>query len=56
LKGAYKYGVILASQRTKTQARGFTPIGMVECWNIGRMGLGILRYFVDGPPKAERFS
>jgi len=24
------------------QARGFAPIGMLECWNIGKMGFGIL--------------
>jgi hypothetical protein len=22
------------------QVRGFAPIGMVECWNIGKMVLG----------------
>jgi len=26
---------------------GFAPIGMVECWNIGKMGLGILQYWVN---------
>jgi hypothetical protein len=36
------------------QARGFAPIGMVECWNIGKPGLGILHYWVIGPPKVER--
>jgi hypothetical protein len=30
------------------QVRGFAPIGMVECWNIGKMGLGILQYWVNG--------
>jgi hypothetical protein len=29
---------------------------MVECWNIGKMGLGILQYWVNGPPMAERYS
>ena len=24
-----------------TQVRGFAPIGMLECWNIGRMGFGL---------------
>jgi hypothetical protein len=22
------------------QVRGFAPIGKMECWNIGKMGLG----------------
>jgi len=26
---------------------GSARIGMVECWNIGRMGLGILLYWVN---------
>jgi hypothetical protein len=30
------------------QVRGFAPIGMVECRNIGKMGLGILQYWVNG--------
>jgi hypothetical protein len=21
--------------------RGFAPVGIVECWNIGKMGLGL---------------
>jgi hypothetical protein len=25
----------------KEQVRGFAPIGMVECWNIGKMGLDL---------------
>jgi len=36
------------------QVRSFAPIGMVECWNIGKMGLEIMQYWVNGPPKAER--
>jgi hypothetical protein len=28
------------------QVRGFTPIGMIECWNIGKMGIGVLQYWV----------
>jgi hypothetical protein len=32
----------------KLKARGFAPIGMVECGNIGKMGLGILQYWVNG--------
>jgi hypothetical protein len=31
-----------------SQVRGFAPIGMVECWNIGKMSLGILQYWVNG--------
>jgi hypothetical protein len=41
---AFSYLPVYAS---KTQARGFAPIGMVECWNIGIMGLGILQYWVN---------
>ncbi len=29
------------------QVRGFAPIGMLECWNIGKMGLEILQYWVN---------
>jgi hypothetical protein len=36
------------------QVRSFAPIGMMEYWNIGKMGLGILGGWVNGPPKAER--
>jgi hypothetical protein len=28
---------------------------MVECWNIGKLGFGILHYWGNGPPKAERY-
>jgi hypothetical protein len=28
--------------------RGLRPIGMVECWNIGKMGLGILQDWENG--------
>jgi hypothetical protein len=31
--------------------RGFAPIGMVECWNNGIMGLGIMQYWVNGKIK-----
>jgi hypothetical protein len=27
---------------------------MLERWNIGRMGFGILECWVNGPPKSER--
>ncbi|RZB38182.1 MAG: general secretion pathway protein A [Desulfobacteraceae bacterium Eth-SRB2] len=30
------------------QVRGFASIGMVECWNIGIMGSGIIQYWVNG--------
>jgi hypothetical protein len=30
------------------QVRGFAPIGMLEYWNIGKMGFGILRCWVNG--------
>jgi hypothetical protein len=36
------------------QVRGFAPIGMLEKWNIGKMGFGILEYWVNDPQKAER--
>ncbi len=36
------------SKLVQQQVRGFAPIGMVECWNIGKMGLGILQYWVNG--------
>jgi len=38
----------------RAQVRGFAPIGMLEKWNIGKMGFGILVYWVNDPPKAER--
>jgi hypothetical protein len=30
------------------QVRGLAPIGMVECWNNGIMGSGIMQYWVNG--------
>jgi hypothetical protein len=36
------------SKFVQQQVRGFAPIGMVEWWNIGKMGLGILQYRVNG--------
>jgi len=33
--------------------RGFTPLGMLECWNIGKMGLETQKYWTTGPPKVE---
>jgi len=40
--------ILICHQDTKTrsQVRGFAPIGMVEYWNIGKMGSGILAYWV----------
>jgi hypothetical protein len=29
-------------------------VGMLEYWNIGKMGFRILSCWVNGPPKAER--
>jgi len=29
-----------------TQVRGFAPIGMLEFWNIGIMGSGIMEWWV----------
>ncbi len=29
------------SKFVQQQVRGFAPIGIVECWNIGKMGLGL---------------
>jgi hypothetical protein len=31
-----------------TQIRAFTPVGMLECWNPGKMGLGIKRNWANG--------
>jgi hypothetical protein len=28
--------------------RGFAPIGMLEYWNIEKMGFGILEYWING--------
>jgi hypothetical protein len=36
------------------QIAGFFPAGMMEDWNIGRMGFGILQYWVNGKPEAIR--
>jgi len=30
------------------QVRGFAPIGMLEYWNIGKMGFGILECWANG--------
>jgi hypothetical protein len=30
------------------QVRGFAPIGMLEKWNIGKMGFGTLECWVNG--------
>jgi hypothetical protein len=41
-----------ASASTGRKPRG-RAIGMVEKWNIGKIGFGILAYWVNDPPKAE---
>jgi hypothetical protein len=33
--------------RTK-QVRGFAPVRIMEFWNIGKLGLGILQDWVNG--------
>jgi hypothetical protein len=33
--------------------RGCNPAGMMECWNIGKMGLQIQKYWATGPQKVE---
>ena len=35
------------------KSKASPPIGMMECWNIGKSGFGILECWVNGPPKAE---
>jgi hypothetical protein len=49
-KGEYAiyYDAVYNQMMIIKQVRGFAPIGMVECWNIGKMGLGILQYWVNG--------
>ena len=39
------------SMSKEDQVRGFTPLGMLEYWNIGKMGLEIQKYWTTGPPK-----
>jgi hypothetical protein len=36
-----------------SQVRGFAPIGMLECWNIGKMGFGIMDDWVNGNNRLE---
>jgi hypothetical protein len=38
----------IAAPPPLTQVRGFAPIGMLECWNFGKMGFGILSCWVNG--------
>jgi hypothetical protein len=38
--------MISSSYKRKTQVRGFAPIGMLELWNIGIMGSGIMEWWV----------
>jgi len=35
------------------QVRGFAPIRMMACWNIGIMGSGIMQCWVNGKICAE---
>jgi len=39
-----EYGIIFKNARV----RGFAPIEMLECWNIGIMGSGIMQFWVNG--------
>ncbi|PLX52561.1 MAG: hypothetical protein C0611_07840 [Desulfobacteraceae bacterium] len=39
-----EYGIIFKNARV----RGFAPIGMLECWNNGIMGSGIMQFGVNG--------
>jgi hypothetical protein len=39
---------IFTSRFIYIYVRGCAPIGMVEFWNVGMMGLGILPYWVNG--------
>ncbi len=41
-------GTKTPSETRNLQARGFTPIGMVEYWNSGKMGFGIPGHWVNG--------
>jgi hypothetical protein len=36
------------ARTAKIQVRGFAPIGVLELWNIGKMGFGILECWVNG--------
>jgi hypothetical protein len=46
--GQYDYFIHQNLLRSYTQVRGFAQIGMVECWNNGIMGSGIMQYWVNG--------
>jgi len=37
---------------TQVNKLGASP--QLECWNIGKMGFGILQCWVNGHPKTER--
>ena len=36
------------TDRTDEQVQGFTPNGMLERWNIGNIGLGVMECWVNG--------
>jgi hypothetical protein len=33
--------------------KGFAPIGMLESWNIGKMGFLMMGYWINGIIRAE---
>jgi hypothetical protein len=37
---------VVECQANREQVRGFAPIGMLESWNIGVMGSGIMEWWV----------
>ena len=43
---------IIRHLEKQDQVKGFAPNGMLECWNIGKLGLGILDGWVNDQPKA----
>jgi len=38
--------MVSSSYIKKAQVRGFAPIGMLEFWNIGIMGFGVMEWWV----------
>ena len=44
---------IAENSRTAQQVRGFAPIGMLEYWNIGIVGFGILQCWVNGNTRLD---
>jgi hypothetical protein len=35
------------------QVRAIAPIGMLECWNNGRVGFGILQSWINGRNRSD---